>query len=444
MLDMELEPSELFLTGDECDDEPRTPLYLPRRDTAPCALDEYLRSIPRVVSRADELMGQTTSISQTVDDDSSALHPLHAALSSRCLNVLQGEVAHASALQADVIFSSEATTCHVVAIRSTASGQASIPLVSLAHVDQSRVYDNCFDAMLQEHWQHHQPASSAAPFDNDEYGFFMDDDEAAIGLDDDDEDDAGEISGTEDDPHFLPSFIGGLDRRTPSMPMLTAVAEVADPIEMELHMLGGYLDANGTSQELSTSLVTTFSKLADKYKGKLRISLSTAAISSMNTSTSNHNDPDGSAPKSRGLGIDTRTGKVFIVDSLPGHLQGPAVDVRSARAWAATTAGSHPKLAIIHDTKSIKGQVRVEPFLYQAQENLNALLQVTDAVLLQLASTSPAHESDQFCSNIRRTVSFLNTTSAAQVFGKDCVQPLVFQRTAEQGPQQNEWEAVVL
>jgi len=58
-----------------------------------------------------------------------------------------------------------------------------------------------------------------------------------------------------------------------------------EPVEMELHIAGGYLDEEGTSQNLSTSIVHSFSKLADKYQGQIKISLSTAAISSMTTTT---------------------------------------------------------------------------------------------------------------------------------------------------------------
>jgi hypothetical protein len=432
----ELEPTSLFISGNE--GEPEQRLYLPRSGTAPCSLDEYLCSIPRVASRACDLFNNDNNVCNSSSTDyehnnhntnttTTALNTT----TTRCLNVLQGEVAHASSLQTDVVVSAEATTCHIVALRSTTS--ASVPVVSLAHVDQA--YDSCLEAMVQEHIRHHQlhknnsSTTTTRRADSqvleeqhsDEYGYFWDDDdepteylEQVKGHPSDDEDD-----------HYH------------------------ELIEMELHMLGGFLDKDGTSQELSTSLVTTFSYLAKKYRDKVRISLSTAAISCMNSSSSASTTADTTttmpaAPKGRGLGIDIRTGKVFSVKTtLPAHLEGPALEVRLARAWARASIKGEKKaaLSVIHDTKSEHGHLRIEPFLYEPLETLNALLQVPDDVLLHYTSTSPECESAQFCGQLRRTLSFLNTVPKENVFGKDCKSTLVYSRSAGN---LNEWEQVVV
>jgi Protein N-terminal asparagine amidohydrolase len=381
----ELEPSSLFLSSNER-------LFLPRRGSVSGPIDEYLSRIPRVVSRADELNASATEL---------LLHERVEA--SRCLNVLQGEVAHASTLQADCLVSAEATTCHVVALRST-SGSTSVPLCSLAHVDQ--VYDSCLEAMVKEHLQHHENPILAESHD-EAFGFFMDEDEVEYETPLNDNND--------NTSSFIPR---PLERRTASMPAMHG------PIEMELHLAGGFLDKEGTSQQLSTSLVEHFSDLAEKYRGRLRISLSTAAISCMN-----HDEDQG--PVNRGLGIDTRSGQVFAVNSaLPAHLEGPAVEIRSARAFCCADAA--PTLAVIHDTNS--AHIRVEPFAYKADPELNVLLDVPDDVLLTFTSTSPDQESEHFCTNFRRTLSFVNTVPPETVFGHG--RPLVYTRSSTN---LNEW-----
>ena len=363
--DSRLEPSALYIADAKA---PADRLYLPRTGTAPCSLDTYLSRIPRVVSRTEEFMAKVVT---TQDNDMDDII-LEKVSSSKCLNVLQGEVAHATALQADIVVSAEATTCHVVALRSVKKS-GSVPLVSLAHVDQAG-YDSCLDAMVQKHLGHHH--NEQQQDGDDDYGFFMDDEDEPV-LEEEKDD---------DEQHFLPSL--GFGRRTASLPALRiegASPEDNEPVEMELHMLGGFLDKEGTSQKLSTSLVTSFSNIADRYQKKLRISLSTAAISCLNNEhTAEDRGEPIAAPKSRGLGIDTRTGEVFPVKSaLPSNLEVPGLEIRSARSWA--RAGK--SLSVIHDTKSEKGEVRVEPFRYEPQTNLNVLLKVPDDILLKYTSS---------------------------------------------------------
>eukprot|EP00566_Odontella_aurita_P008342 CAMPEP_0113530690 /NCGR_PEP_ID=MMETSP0015_2-20120614/3081_1 /TAXON_ID=2838 /ORGANISM="Odontella" /LENGTH=675 /DNA_ID=CAMNT_0000429443 /DNA_START=696 /DNA_END=2723 /DNA_ORIENTATION=+ /assembly_acc=CAM_ASM_000160 len=553
----------------------RERLYLPRRGSAPCSLDEYLRNyVPRVASRAEDLLnrrddelllraaGGSDAAGEDDDggDNSSSEEGQPVQLLGRTtsllkgealerrgrtasfLNVLQGEVAHASADQADVVVSAEATTCHVVALRSTSgkriddSSETNIaeierkraqPLVSVAHVDAAGEYDACLEAMVKEHIDHHERARPqrhrqqnkagqpkakrlglphhAEEEQEDEYGFFYNDDEgsrmfpsqAAAAL--------GPMCQSSSPPSFLPSsssppsFLPRLAESETSMLTVSPTCynqnihqdEGTDhhedendskdegPIEMELHMVGGYLDHEGLSQSISSSLLTTFSDVAKKYENKVRISLSSAAISCMNTTTVDNEDKPANgasgipsegrvqdpsvnaAPRSRGLGIDTRTGRVFPVrSSLPSHLEGPAVDVRSARAFAhhddddcspqaqAGQSSSMPRsrsLAVIHDSASARGEIRVNPFHYRPNPQLDVLLRVPDEILLKVASTSPQCESDNFCRSLRRAVSFVNTVPQEEVFAsvndgnKDELRPLVFARSTNN---LNEWERV--
>lgn len=391
----DLQPTSLYLS----DGEQR--LYLPRRDTAPCSLDVYLESVPEVADRTQRLFSEKNP------------QPLkEAALSQKCLTVLQGEVAHASEAQTDLLISAEATTCHIVALRSTHNnnnqGEQGQALASMAHVDQPDVYEECLEKMVQQHLQHH--LDKVKDSESDDYGFFMDDDDEN---DSDDDFLSCEIMTMEDEEtdsrcsSFLPNPVAGAQhRRSQSLPSLLPTME---PVEMELHIAGGYLDKEGTSQGLSTSLVHSFSRIADKYQGKLKISLSTAAISSMN----NSNDNDG--PRSRGLALNTHTGEVTpVTTALPSELDGPAMEVRSARLWSSSHR-VQPELAVIHTTA--QDGITIHPFHYQARPQLDVLLKVPDPVLLKVTSTSPDYESDRFCNDLRRTLSFVNTVPVNQVFG---------------------------
>jgi hypothetical protein len=307
---------------------------------------------------------------------------------------LQGEIAHALASQAEVLVSTAATTCHIVAVRSTTTTNE--PLVSLAHIDKA-AYDSCLDAMLQQHVQHHRTNTSNNG--DEQYGFFWDDDNN----DNNEQTLSGEI------------------------------------IEMEVHMVGGYLDSNGTSQELSTWLLQVFSKLALKYRDWIHMKISTAAISCMNsTSTTEH---DTTTPVGRGLGIETSSGRVFLVNSpIPTHLQGPAIYLRSARAFSKTTTTTEQEdyLQVIHDSTQ-NGELVIEPFYYEPFEEMELLLKLPDEILLQVASTSPECESEEFCTHVRKTLGFIKRVPSCEIFGKLCDKPLVYKRS-KSIHMLNEWE----
>ena len=400
----ELKPSHLFWRSASQEEPVR--LWLPRQGSS-LKVDEHLARIPRVVSRAEQLLQEE----QDEEEASAASTPREGNLPAllhdtphRCLNVLQGEVAHVSADQADIVVSAEATTCHVIALRSTCNTGDSPPFCSLAHMD--RAYSDCVEGMIQEHLAHHGEFHRKRS-DNSQEGFFMEDDELAV----------SPPSSHHRKPSFLP------DLRLEEEESVTKEETVPSVIEMELHIVGGYLDSNGLSQKLSNQIIARFDELALKYEDRVRMYLSTAAISSLNNCNQNNK------PKSRGLGIVTKTGQVFsLKSSLPARLQGPALSIRSARSFA--TCQSEPTLAVIHDRTCQQGEIRIRPFGYRQRQDLNVLLQVPDEVLLSVASTSPEHESDEFCTKFRRTLSFVNTVPPESVFGEAHDRPLVYVRSA--------------
>jgi hypothetical protein len=200
--------TEILLPEDlVCDDqavETRQPLYLPsNRD----AVDLCLRNNMLLMERCDELLSQP---------------PVHYHRNSKqdVLYVAQGEVAHAVPSQCDVIMSDKATTCHILALRSTLSN-LSTPLSSLTHID-SIAYEEGVRAMVQEHKAFHRISKK----DSDSYSY--------------------------------------------------------SKITLDVHIVGGFDDSKGSSRGISNWLITLLASIAAEEKDSLVITLQTCAISSMN------------------------------------------------------------------------------------------------------------------------------------------------------------------
>ena len=433
-----LERTSLTLSNGRC-------MYLPRRDSAPVDLDLYLRSHPELSKKASH-----------IHKTSSQLSLLERTQSSNCITVLQGEVAHASACQGvDVLLSSEATTCHVLAVHSTSSSFGTTqPFASLAHID-SCDHPQDLQAMLEEHIQYHreqqQKYMSLKPLagcnttsrggdDEDDFGFFDVSGTSPPSI-------AGHGSPSPTDLSQFPSYLhasGGSPPREIASSSPVQQQKAPDNtnddslIHVQLHIVGGFDDDKGTSFKLSKQILQQWAHLADIYNEEVKIELVTAAISSLNTCQHTK------SPMARGLGISIATGQVFgIAESLPSQLEGPALEVRNARAWARAcshTSTSPPTsgLTVIHDRHTEPNTIIIEPFPFSKLPQLDPLLQVPDPVLKEITSTSPAFESDRFCSDIRRTVSFLNRVPSSSVFGDCGSQPLVYTRT--RGNSVHEWE----
>jgi hypothetical protein len=191
----------------------RQPLYLPSsRD----AVDLCLRNNMLLMERCDELLSQP---------------PVHYHRKSKqdVLYVAQGEVAHAVLSQCDVIMSDKATTCHILALRSTLP-DLSTPLSSLTHID-SISYEECVRAMVQEHKTFHRTFKEEEKKDNSSY--------------------------------------------------------CDSKITLDVHIVGGFNDSKGSSREISNWLITLLASIAAEEKDSLVITLQTCAISSMNDDSRN-------------------------------------------------------------------------------------------------------------------------------------------------------------
>lgn len=325
-------------------------IYLPA-DTRD-AVDVCLKSNPQIMETADELLAN-------------APRYFDARSPERVLYVAQGELAHAVPSQCDVIVSDKATTCHILAVRSTC-GSNSVPLVSLTHVD-GPMYEDCIRNMIQEHKLYHGQSMVCGSCNDEE------------------EEKKEEFSGCQQ-------------------------------IEMDIHLVGGFQDIKGASRETSNFLVHLLARIASEERNLVRMTLKTCAISSMN-------DNGYSCPIGRGMGIDIRTGQAFLA-KVDASAAGPFADVRSVRLWM--NHGPHKKLSLIHTYHS--NNFIVAPFHFQVFEEVNDLLQLNDEHLLQCTSTSPDVEEDDFCSNVRTSLKFLCEKRSEDFFGKFCIKPLFASR----------------
>jgi len=383
-------------------------------------LDEYLSShYPQLVSRSKkELLSSSFSSFLGGDDRKNSV---------KVLNVLQGEIAHATSLQADAVISTDATTCHIVAFRSTtdtttaslksnrsrasspidkpstgSSGTAP-PLVTVAHVDKVGCTKSLYHS-VRLHLDHHNKQQQEHK---------------------------------EEKPRIL----------------------------MEIHIVGGFLDSNGVSQAISTFLITLIVEVANHFQHEnMHFTLSTVCISSMNTTTALTVDGISSymlsssefsyphltnktillSPIVRGLGICPATGKIYNVNNCPTFLLGPAIPLRTARLWSSSTSlCGDDTLYLIHSTHNKEpssSTICILPFQYSSHnEWLQSLLQMSDEEILLRTSTSPHCEGDDYCTSIKDAIRFMQHVRCTDLFGPHLDQPMFYVRNQSES---NKWDLI--
>jgi hypothetical protein len=352
----------------------------------------------------------------------------------KVLNVLQSEVAHATSAQVDWLLSGDATTCHVVGLRSSSSSSSrnSVALTSLAHLDECHVPS--LDAIVQEHLHHHHNRHHRyyplkEEDEDDDFGYFLD---AVEEHDEKEEKEEQQVwkaplpAGSPTESRQFPGF------EMPFPPPATTKDDQRDKnkIQMDLHLVGGCDDP--TSYQLSRDLLEAWAALADRYTSQLQIHLVTAAISSLNVSSGGGGGFD--PLLSRGMGIDCHTGQVFGLQSIAAELQGPAIEIRQARLWARAinqkpngSDNGENRLVVIHTPDS--SELWIAPFDYQPHPQLETLLHMPNDALKQVTSTSPNFEGEHFCTGVRRTLSWLQLVPSEGVFGKQ-PRPLRYSRSA--------------
>mmetsp|Transcript_6539 Transcript_6539/g.9530 ORF Transcript_6539/g.9530 Transcript_6539/m.9530 type:complete len:399 (-) Transcript_6539:241-1437(-) len=183
-------------------------IFLPA-DGSP--VDQSLRYVENLMDRADQVTLEKPRMFSSKSQQ-------------RVLYVAQGEVAHATPSQCDVILSDRATTCHILVLRSS-SANRSQPLVTLTHID-STSYGECIRGCIREHKAYHE--------------------------------------GNEEKKSDMLSFDDDL-------------------IDMDVHVLGGYGDST-EARDISNHLMHLLGSISVEERNSICMTLATCVVSSMNGS----------------------------------------------------------------------------------------------------------------------------------------------------------------
>ena len=350
--------------------------------------------------------------------------------SGRVINVLQGEIAHCTPSQADVLVSDDATTCHIVALRSirrNSLGKDAV-LATMTHVDGTG-YDSCLRNAVMEHVKYHSKSYQVDPVRKEN---------------------------TSNRFH--------------------------DNIDISIHIMGGFNDLEGSSIQITEHILQVFSRLAQEFdefahppiafnslyhaaekywerRPRISMNLETCVVCEAN-------DNGTGCPVGRGLGLSVASGEVFLAEvkdsgvnssvnvfndaksdllaldgdihlvrNQPQVFEGPDLLLRSVRLWA---AAFHPlkqvqKLTVIHLPD--QDCLTIEPFLFGPNPSAKFVCYMDDARLLHMTSTSPLVEKKNFASKVRESLKYMNQTSSSNTFEiiDGVYQPIEYKRVGLNG-----------
>ena len=394
------------------------------------ALDRYLSSIPQLAHSTKQLLQSNKN--NLIDGRRQSNNNLHKVItatnSGRVINVLQGEMAHCTPNQADVLVSDDATTCHILGLWSTTSSCCSSSannklLATIAHIDGPR-YQDCIRDAVELHYQYHSSHHlSSLPKQQQQQ-------EQQMQLSDDD------------------------SNEDMTIPV----------IELYIHLMGGYNDNEGISHEITEGILRALSNVSNDYvvaqeqkqQPRLQLILQTCAVSSSN-------DDGSRCPIGRGLALNVLSGQVYLaevdeeddvvlVESSPPSssclendstnvvavttsARGPDWILRQARLWASllfkdddnSDSNNHHndnnhhkrRLQIIHHPT--KDHLTISPFYFTSSHpfpHRMLLLSNNDEIFLRYTSSSPEVEKDNFVRHVRETFRFMNESSCLDVFEK--------------------------
>jgi protein N-terminal asparagine amidohydrolase len=372
------------------------------------ALNKYLSSIPSLSQH--KMFDKSVPVKY---NNGSPHHLITAVNSGRVINVLQGEIANCTPSQADVLVSDDATTCHIVALRSICRnklGKDAI-LATMAHVDGAG-YEACLRDAVLEHAKYHSRDGHSE--------------------------------------ECTESSIGHNSHQQ---------------IDISIHMMGGFNDPDGSSIKITDDILQVFSRLAREFDEMAHPSIALNNSIKMKLETclvSGANDDGTGSPIGRGLGMNVVTGEVFLAEveeninvvnktgsdliSLDGDLhlltnnqqmlvEGPESLLRSVRLWA---AAFHPfkqehKLIVIH--RHDHNCLTIEPFMFGPHPSAKFICYMDDTNLLQMTSTSPLVEKPNFAAKVRESLEFMNRTNTREIFEdmNGVYQPIEFHRVGLNG-----------
>jgi hypothetical protein len=284
--------------------------------------------------------------------------------SSRILYVAQGELAHCTPVQADLLVSDRATTCHILGLRSsfvsTTEATTHEILCTLAHLD-STMYTECIRDAFQSHYDYHYQRYSR---------------------------------------NFKSKSI--------------------EPwIELDIHIVGGFKDDARTSGPMSVWAINLLADMADQYylrSPRMKMILRTACITA-----ANHDNTSG-GPVVRGMAFDCRTGKIYSAHCVHPC---PAITLRMAKVWVRghssknCDAISLSKLSVIYT--HLANSISIESLFpngrlccfcgflqHDMRQQFDQLLQIRSyKLLLKYCSTSPEHEEEDFCTSTRTSFQYI-------------------------------------
>lgn len=380
---------------------------------------------------------------------------------NRVLYVEQGERANSTSKEYDVLMSDKATTCHIVAFRSTTNSsdnstyaEDDVPLTSLTHLDSPN-YEECVREMIQEHIDHHHHRWNRS-FDRSDRKRtkFVQEEKKCDDCCEQPSEERNERRTTNNNSH--------------------------ETVTIDIHVMGGFDDDDASSSSITDWLLPLLARLAKEFKNQtvgVRMVVKTLVVSSSNNVVDDRNN---NSPIGRGLGIDARTGEVFLArcddeDDNNGRSSGPVSLLRSVRLWsrAAGSCGSNHhaasshlqphKLSVVHTAKdvddlfsswnvgaddSIRSEYSlfwVQPFLLRLIPDVDVLLGLPNELLLQYTSTSPEVEYPGFVKDVRASLQFLKQQcdierdDGKNLFGTNFDRPLVFGIS-----QRGEWKRLSL
>eukprot|EP00984_Skeletonema_dohrnii_P026800 scaffold16212_cov102-Skeletonema_dohrnii-CCMP3373.AAC.3 len=392
-------------------------------------LDLYLSSVPQLAASTRQLLQSSSSSTNSTannhhNNNSNHHKVITSSNSGRVINVLQGEMAHCTPTQADVLVSDDATTCHILGLWSHLSSldyssntaqrhdQMQQPnggdskLATVAHID-SPDYEDCIRDAVDLHYRYHssQLSSSSSSSAKQQHTRLNGDDSAIL------------------------------------LPV----------IELSIHLMGGYNDSDGTSHEITQGVLRALSNISNDYinrqrqqQPRLQMILQTCAVSSSN-------DNGRGCPIGRGLALDVSSGKVYLAEvsgeddvessssssllldnsttvvTTSTSAKGPDCILRQARLWASFIFNNGEndsnddddnkrRLQVIHHPND--EYLYISPFYFASHPFPHRMLALNDALLLQYTSSSPEVEKDNFVRCVRETFRYMNGTSCFHVFKK--------------------------
>ena len=344
-------------------------------------VNETLRQQHPITLLPDSMEEPVEAIEDTIPTQSSPEMSTSSSLplSKRVLYVAQGEIAHCVATQADILVSDRATTCHILALRSSGGHPdnelVATALCTIAHLDRTS-YSQCIRDAFQTHYEFHARSGNdlAIPY-----------------------------------------------------------------IELDIHVVGGFKDTSGDSRKTTSWILNLLADLADVYytkKPAMKMVLRTACVTA-----ANHNHETG-GPVVRGLALDCDSGEVYAARAKHPGPEMKLRMARLWLCGHSLNTCDVSKLRIIHtyhiDMVIIEPLfVRESRFCrcgflqYQMQAYFQQLLGIRDdKILLKCCSTSPEHEEDDFCDSTRNSFSYalMQYTSVPTTDLSSTTVPLRFRR----------------